>query len=168
MACELCGADPPLALVHDIYGRLSFRICLTCRDAHTRIRPLTPDPRASDLPHVGGDDTRMPRLPPEIECPVCRGSGGDECGDCSGTGGDTEQRTCTMCEGDGAYPCYTCKGSGKRMLGTCATCDGSGRVSCEKCNGSGTETVRHLCPACEGSGHLCHRCGGHGVVRLYS
>lgn len=166
MPCELCGKDASLVVVRDIYDRIPFRICKVCHDAHTRVRPTASDPRAKQ-PQVGGEDTRRPRLPPEIECPICRGSGGAECEDCGGTGGDSEKRPCGLCEGTGEYTCYTCDGSGRKLLGRCKTCGGSGDVSCEKCGGTGTETIRNLCPGCEGTGHLCHRCGGLGQIKLY-
>ncbi len=168
MPCELCGRDAPLAVVPDIYSRLRFRICLDCKKAHARVRPEAPDPRIRKPHLVGGADTRIPRLPPEIGCPICLGSGGDTCGDCGGTGGEVEARPCSLCAGAGRYECYTCKGSGRRMLGACGTCSGAGEVACEKCGGSGTEEVRHQCSTCQGSGHLCHRCDGRGQVKLYS
>ncbi|MDP7115176.1 MAG: hypothetical protein QGH45_24590 [Myxococcota bacterium] len=168
MPCELCGSDGPLAVVPDVYTRLRFRICLECRDAHARVRPEAPDPRVRKPQLVGGADTRMPRLPPEIGCPICRGSGGEACGECGGDGGEVEQRPCSLCEGSGRYECYTCKGSGRRLLGPCPTCGGDRTVACEKCGGDGIETVKHPCATCHGSGRLCHRCDGMGTVKLYS
>ena len=168
MPCELCGSEGPLTVVPDIHSRLRFRICVDCKKLHTRVRPEAPDPRIRKSNHVGGPDTAVPRLPPEIECPICRGSGGEVCGECGGSGGEVESRTCSLCGGDGRYECYRCKGSGRRLLGSCSTCGGSGRVECEKCTGSGTEELRHACGPCQGSGPLCPRCDGPGQVKSYS
>jgi hypothetical protein len=168
MPCELCGADEPLVVVPDIYDRVAFRICKRCRTLHARVRPSSSSPRSDKPRSVGGSETRRPRLPPEIDCPICGGTGGDVCSACAGTGGDIEQRPCSLCEGDGTYECYRCGGSGRRLLGACSTCSGSGKVSCEKCGGDGVETVKHSCAHCEGSGHLCHRCSGRKVIRLYN
>jgi len=167
MACELCGADEPLEVVRDIYDRRAFRICAECRKINARERPSAPDPR-DPKSRVGGDDTRRWRLPPEIECPHCRGTGGETCPECEGAGGETERRPCSLCEGSGRYDCFDCGGDGRKLLRKCRTCGGSGQVECEKCGGDGIETVRHLCPHCGGSGHLCERCDGRGIIRLYS
>ena len=168
MPCELCGRDASLQVVPDIYDRVGFKICGPCVREHARVRPVAPGKRTGGRTKVGGEDTKKPRLPQEINCPKCHGDGGDPCPECEGTGGDWEKRSCSLCEGGGTYECYTCKGSGRKLLGACSTCSGSGEVSCEKCGGDGVEERKNVCPHCQGSGHLCPRCGGHGIVRLYS
>ena len=168
MPCDLCGRDEPLQVVPDIYDRMAFRVCADCTAEHARVRPATPSRRSTRPMHVGGEETRKPRLPPEINCPECHGSGGEDCPECDATGGDWEKRPCSLCEGTGKYECYTCDGSGRKLLGTCNTCDGSGKVSCEKCGGDGIEDRKNVCPNCSGTGHLCHRCTGRGVLRLYT
>jgi DnaJ-class molecular chaperone len=168
MPCDLCGKDEPLNAVPDIHHRLVFRVCTPCMKTHARERPSVPGKRSLKPLQMGGGDTVRLRLPPEIECPECGGGGGEDCADCGGTGGEWEKRPCSLCEGTGAYECYTCKGSGRKLLGPCSTCGGDTKVSCEKCGGDGVEERKHVCVTCTGSGHLCHRCSGRGVLRLYS
>ena len=168
MPCELCGRDEPLQAIPDIYDRIIFKVCGDCVREHARVRPVAPARRVSRPQRVGGDETRRPRLPAEIGCPICHGDGGEDCPDCGATGGEWTQSPCSLCEGSGRYQCWSCKGSGRKVIGACATCGGEGKVTCEKCGGDGVEERKLVCPTCTGSGHLCHRCSGRGVIRLYS
>ncbi len=71
---------------------------------------------------------------------VLQGTVVDTCASCAGTGQTLKPQTCTACEGEGKVHERTWFGwFGPAMA--CTSCDGTGEL-------------RHLCPACAGSGKM--------------
>ena len=119
-------------------------------------------------------------------CPVCSGTGQEDCTECNGTGqveyeyeicpecngAKTFENTCQTCYGTGQIisdvACSTCNGTGYTRFETCVFCQGSGVYNgscCLACNGMGVNA--EVCHDCDGYGHYissCGDCGGAGKI----
>jgi len=154
-------------------------------DDHEKLADWCKEKGLTDLEQKHRAEARILRLKERVKkeggslCPICKGSGVEECSRCRGE--RYLRQPCTACGGIGSIQCPSCEGSGKMI---CHSCNGKGKIGrvvteyerkkiekqCPRCEGSGEVTDKRLeydpvkgwvwvtyvvkCPDCEGKGKI--------------